>query len=134
MDLEIAVPLGNFMQYGTIRINHVFGIADAFFKRMSNCEWHPAIDINNNDRYGGFSAFYVSMAWSTNLFGGNPLCYSDRKMSLYFFNSGIIFGSALRFPSTGKIHITHFNKLKCLEIFYFLHLSKFVRKLLMIIF
>jgi TRAP-type C4-dicarboxylate transport system permease large subunit len=35
MDFVIAVLLGNLMQYGTI-INNVFGIAEAFFKRMPN--------------------------------------------------------------------------------------------------
>jgi hypothetical protein len=36
MDLVIAVLLGNLMQYGTIPINNIFGIVEAFFKRMSN--------------------------------------------------------------------------------------------------
>jgi hypothetical protein len=36
MDLVIAVLPGNLMQYGTILIKNVFGIAEAFFKRMSN--------------------------------------------------------------------------------------------------
>jgi hypothetical protein len=46
MDLVIAVLFGNLMQYGTILIKKGFDIAEAFFKRMSNYYWHPAIDTN----------------------------------------------------------------------------------------
>jgi hypothetical protein len=35
MNLVIAILLGNLMQYGTILINKVYDITEAFFKRMS---------------------------------------------------------------------------------------------------
>jgi hypothetical protein len=46
MDLVIAVFLGSLIKYGTILINNVFGIAEAFFKRVSTYWWHPAINTN----------------------------------------------------------------------------------------
>jgi hypothetical protein len=36
MALVLAVLLGNLMQFGTILKNNVFGIAEAFFKRIFN--------------------------------------------------------------------------------------------------
>jgi hypothetical protein len=61
MDLVIAVLLGNLMQYGTILINNVFGIAEAFFKRLSNYLWHPA--INTNTIAFGSGVFFPRKTW-----------------------------------------------------------------------